>query len=343
MYPVTGNESKINFYLQQLQISQYFQSFLQTSSKFSYSSIIDFISNNLHSIDEDKLLTLPISTLHSILSNENLLIENEDWLLDFIEKVFKNRKESEIDNENDIYDFYSLLDLCSLSDNKFQEFISNIVITKITTSPWMKLQKCFFISQEQRNAKKSNKRYTINANSFKFDGNESHRFEGIIRYLTKESGGNVAVNGTVKVTASSIQMSGQEPKFAVDFDDLKNYFHSNSEQNSWLQFDFGERKVRPTHYSIKSRPDGGKGYYHLKNWTIEGSNTANEKDWKTLDTRNDITCLDGSNAIHTFDIQTRLNPDEYFRYLRIRITGPNSGNCYHLILSALEYFGSITQ
>lgn len=312
------------------------------NSHIHQSSIL--YQNNLHSIDEDKLLTLPISTLHSILSNENLLIENEDWLLDFIEKVFKNRKESEIDNENDIYDFYSLLDLCSLSDDKFQEFISNIVITKITTSLWMKLQKCFFVSQEQRNAKKNNKRYTINANSFKFDGNESHRFEGIIRYLTKESGGNVAVNGTVKVTASSIQMNGQEPKFAVDFDDLKNYFHSNSEQNSWLQFDFGERKVRPTHYSIKSRPDGGKGYYHLKNWTIEGSNTANEKDWKTLDTRNDITCLDGSNAMHTFDIQTRLNPNEYFRYLRIRITGPNSaGNYYHLILSALEYFGSITQ
>lgn len=37
MYPNTANESQIDFYLQQLQLSQYFQYFIQVSSKFSYS------------------------------------------------------------------------------------------------------------------------------------------------------------------------------------------------------------------------------------------------------------------------------------------------------------------
>lgn len=344
-FPITSNESKIDFCIQQLQLSQYFQKILHTSSNFTYSSIIDFIADNFYSIDKNKLLSLTISTLHSIISNEHLLIETEDLLLDFIEKVFQTKSEREIDSEFDIFDFYELIEIHSLSDNKFQEFVLNININRMTTSLWTKLRQFFFITQEQRSSKTRQQRYTKIGESFEYDGNESNRFNGIIRHLTKESGGNVSENGTVKVTASSTQGNNQEqrPKFAVDFDDFGHYFHSNNEKNSWLQFDFGERKIRPTKYSIRSRHDHGKLNCNLKNWVIEGSNTGKNGDWKTLDTRNDVSVLDDKNASYTFNIKTTLDKNEFFRYLRIRITGPDTGNYYHLVLSALEYFGSIQQ
>ncbi|KAK8849943.1 hypothetical protein M9Y10_018534 [Tritrichomonas musculus] len=100
-----------------------------------------------------------------------------------------------------------------------------------------------------------------------------------------------------------------------------------------------------TKYSMRSRPDGNKGYYHLKSWVIEGSNTGNDDDWKTLDKKNSIGLLDGRSASQTFEIPSHLGQNEYFKCLRVRITGPNSygENYYNLISSALEYFGFITE
>lgn len=78
----------------------------------------------------------------------------------------------------------------------------------------------------------------------------------------------------------------------------------------------------------------------MKNWVIEGSNTG-QNDWKILDSQNNVTCLDDKSVIHTFDIKEKLSNDEYYRFLRLRQTGPSSVNYYQLCLSALEYFGSI--
>lgn len=63
----------------------------------------------------------------------------------------------------------------------------------------------------------------------------------------------------------------------VDFDNLKTRFLSKNQENSWAQYDFGERKVRPTHYSIRSRPNS-KGEYHLKGW-VRHEEWRNKPGW----------------------------------------------------------------
>ena len=75
-------------------------------------------------------------------------------------------------------------------------------------------------------------------------------------------------------------------------------------------------------------------------WLIEGSNDA--ENWTTLDSQKNVTYLDGKSLVHTFDIKA-LQKDNFFRYLRIRQTSKNSGNDDYLVISALEYFGSIIQ
>ena len=74
------------------------------------------------------------------------------------------------------------------------------------------------------------------------------------------------------------------------------------------------------------------------NWVIEGSNSGSSNDWTVLDSRNNITSLDESNAVQIFSIQ---KTNEFYRHLRIRQTGENSRGSYYLEISALEYFGSI--
>ena len=167
---------------------------------------------------------------------------------------------------------------------------------------------------------------------------KSSSFRGIIRELTEQCGGNVADKGVVNVTSSS--QLGNAPKNAVDLDNNQNHFISNNEQNAWLKYDFKYNKVRPACYLIRST-NFGKGSNHPMSWVIEGSNSDSSNDWTVLDTRNNITTLDDSNACQLFSIQ-RINV--FYRYLRIRQTGKNSynnGSWYYLQIGALEYFGSI--
>ena len=156
--------------------------------------------------------------------------------------------------------------------------------------------------------------------NFDFD-NDS--FKGIIHYLTDEFGGNVHQKKIVNVTSSSISAS-RFAYYAVDLDDTQFYFCSDNikDQFAWLKYDFKNRRVRSTHYSIRSSNYYNKGQYNLISWVIEGSNTNDDDDWTQLDIRPNVPDLDGINKVKTYEMQTPSN--EFFRYLRIRATGKDS-------------------
>ena len=107
-------------------------------------------------------------------------------------------------------------------------------------------------------------------------------------------------------------------------------------------FDFKQKKIRPTHYSIRTKPSN-RGAEHLKEWVIEGSN--DKYNWKLLDSRKDIEVLNSKSAFHTFEVQENLEQNEFYQYIRIRQTGKNwcTGTIcsYCLNVSCFEYFGSI--
>lgn len=337
IYPFNINEFNVDYYLQHLQVFHYF---LGNSQHFNYSKIIDFIASHFYSIDENKLLYLPRSILHSIISNEHFKIKNEDSFLDFINRVFSIENDQEKDNFSKI-DFYEKIEFLGLSDKKFQEFLNHFEFNEMTTDLWRKICQCFllnFVKSSKKSEPKEN-RYLHNFKTYDYDDKTENGLKGIIHHLTAEHGGNVDSKGVVKVTASSVY-NGHYPKTVVDFEDAQHFFESNDKQNSWVKFEFVQRKVKPTHYSIKTR-NAGKGSRHLKNWVVEGSNTNFDNDWIILDFRNDVNLLDGKSIVQTFDIQNILNDNESFRYLRIRQTGCNTSNDNFMTLSALEFFGTV--
>ena len=331
LFPIKIKKSNFEKYIGQLQLFQYLT---QESPDFDYSLIIDLISSHFYSLNPNKLFQLPKSILYSIISNKYLKLKSEDSLLDFIEQIFANSSEDEKeDSDFGLVSFYEQIQLNELSERKFVSFIQKLNSSQISHEMWTKLKKCFYMNLYSLEGLRS-ERYSHH--EFEFDENE--RFKGIIDYLTDESGGNVSENGTVIVTSSST-FNNRYPEYVVDLEDNNHYFMSDDEKNSWIKFDFGERKVRPTSYSIRSRHDFGRGNHHLKNWCIEGSNSDLDDDWKVLDTRNAISSLDNANAAQTFCIQEKMKKDECYRYLRLRETGVNTGGFYHIALSALEFFG----
>lgn len=183
----------------------------------------------------------------------------------------------------------------------------------------------------------------IKKNLFKYDTNRQNRFEGIIHYLNKQCHGNSAEKGVINVTTPDLitiyKHSSKYPNSCiVDFEDKMSYIAVRTQSSNWVKIDFKEKSVRPTNYSIRTWYMGPMNS-HLMNWTIEGSN--NNEDWKVLDKRVNEKSLDDMSAENTFDISTKLEKNESFRYLRLRVTGPNSRNTNILFASAIEFFGEL--
>lgn len=339
LFPQNINETSIDLYLMYLQNTNSYRYF----PFFNEKQAIEYISSHFYTIDSEDLMKLPKPILYSIISNERLVIESEDKLFDFITDLFKEEEDKE--DDYNLISFYELIEFSELTENKFNQFLNSFNPNEITNSIWRKLNKCFYFNMCSLVKKKNEKPlsdsqnryyYILQTAKFPYDGDPRNQFRGIIQHLHNICKGNVHDKKIIEVTSSSCYMASCSPKNATDFDNNL-YFASNNEEDAWICYDFKERKVKPSHYSIRSRKDCGKGGNHLRKWCIEGSNDL--KNWKTLDVRKKEKSLDDANATNTFDIQTELDKDDFFRYLRLRQIGYNTGSNFHLNIAALEFFG----
>lgn len=104
-------------------------------------------------------------------------------------------------------------------------------------------------------------------------------FQGIMRFLSKETGGNIHDNGKIEITTKS---NTSNSKYLADYE-KDNFFNSESPKDEEIQFDFKKRRIQLSSYLIQLHKNGkGDGKTinnypgHLRNWVIEVS-----KDGKT--------------------------------------------------------------
>ena len=112
----------------------------------------------------------------------------------------------------------------------------------------------------------------------------SKPLEGVIAHLTRECGGNVCDEGIVNVMGT-----GCDHRQAVEFGD-KEYYESD-DTNSWILYDFGDQRVTPTSYAIRSFIDR-----YLKSWVIEVSNDGYS--WTQIDRRDNNDLNDSHVTAH---------------------------------------------
>jgi hypothetical protein len=172
----------------------------------------------------------------------------------------------------------------------------------------------------------------------RFSPNSSSSIDGIISYLSRQCGGNVHTKGVVTITGNPYS-DGSRSHAALNAANLteNSYFYSKNEPNQMLTYDFGDRRIKPTHYSIRSRHDGNDDNVYLRSWVIEGS--IDGQTWRQLDRREDDFTLKSGNKIQVFEVH--LSTD--CRLVRLHQTGPNHysrpDNC--LVVSGFELFGSL--
>lgn len=303
-------------------------------------SIIDDFASKISSEDEEQLKKLSRSILYAIIRSSQFRFDNSDKLFDIINESFSNYK---YENEDNFYDesnhinfFYEAIDFSKMSWKKFtSEFLTKIDYREITGTLWHKI--CEYLSQTQRN----NKEEAIKKNEevYEFDGNADHRFTGIIYHLNPNKSQNICDQGIISVTSAN-DSSGSPPKNVFSFDSDAYFFcDTRNNYNSWLKIDFKKYKIRPTHYSVKSRYNSI--CQNPQNWSIEVSNSGNDNDWKEIDSRRNITTFSEANQSDTYKIKAKLQSNESYRYIRFKQTGPSSQNYNQLAISSLEFFGGL--
>jgi predicted nucleic acid-binding Zn-ribbon protein len=171
--------------------------------------------------------------------------------------------------------------------------------------------------------------------------------DGIIAHLTQMCGGNVNDRGVVTVTSSAVYQGDRQwaARHSVDL-------HSDSAfasqcrdvaediphtPNNWICFDFRERRVVPTHYTIRSKHDKRPKPNHLQHWVLELSDDAHE--WVEIHRRENYSGIWGSNLTATFPVVGISGG----RYVRLTNIGRNHFGDDCLIIAAFEIFGKLIE
>jgi hypothetical protein len=157
-------------------------------------------------------------------------------------------------------------------------------------------------------------------------------WSGLICYLCEQCGGNVHEKGLIDITCSS--RSHNQCWQVVNYG-WTDYFYTENRPNSWIQFDFKDRVVSLTHYALKSH--SGEINWFVE-WTLQGSMNGNT--WSVLDTRNTQE-LKGKSITKIFECQSISSVSEFYLYIRLTQTGETSHGEDYLILTNIEFFGSI--
>ena len=157
-------------------------------------------------------------------------------------------------------------------------------------------------------------------------------FNGIVRHLRHECGGNPHEKGVISITGS--KNSRNQCHQLVDYG-WNSYWVSTNKPNSFVQFDFKSRRVCLSQYSLMSDGDGS---CHLLTWVLEVSDDGSV--WEVVDERN-TRDLNGNYIVKTYDCNKRN--ERFVRFVRLRQTGKDSSNWDNLLLSQIEFFGQLTK
>ena len=181
--------------------------------------------------------------------------------------------------------------------------------------------------------KEQKKQYNIIQLQYK-----NNDFNGIFRYLTSGTGVNIHDNGTVNISSNSINEERHHPKNLVDYH-KDNYFLSLDNGDAKIYFDFKDKSIQLSSYSIKSYRSPKDLSGHLRSWVIEASNDG--FNWQIIDRHDDDPSLNENGVTANFRVQKQT--DNFYRFIQLRQTGPNwhRVTSNYLLFNLIEFYGKL--
>jgi hypothetical protein len=333
----------------------------RSANQCDISAELKFVASHFYAFlpRPQTLTALPFSLLYGIIGHGSLRLETEDSLLDFINEAIETGGEM-----FGLLEFVRL-EYCSMDAKKdfFDLLWENFC--KINASLWATLRARIVLShrtwtQFPPSMKKGNVHLVFEEEEEQLDVDvEIDVPEGIIAHLARECGGNVHDRHVVDATSGSFEKEpiGVNPhsgaydnhpdyaaKNAADLETdswfLSAYRHEEEvvshTRNNWVCYDFKERMVVPTHYTIRSH-DGVPDYSHLKSWVVETS--ADGESWREVAREENSEQLNSSRFTGTFAVAGGGES----RFIRLVNIGKNHYGDDQLRISAWEIFGALLE
>jgi hypothetical protein len=260
-----------------------------------------------------------------IISSESLRIDSEDTLYEFTRE--------RVGNDWNDFEMLEFIQFEYASCGKMSEFIEwscesfEVFRDLFSMGIWQAI--CVRLGLKV-SPESLNRRLTFPTERIVPSGDQC--LDGIIAHLTRKHSGNVHDRGIISASSSTTH-DNYIARNATELN-TKSYFSCLNEPNQWLCYDFKDRLIRLTHYSIHAHSDD----YYLRDWRIEGSD--DNLNWSCLDQRHDSTTNDG-HPIGTFSV-SKENECEY-RFIRLFQTGKCARNDDFLSLYAFEVFGDLIE
>ena len=262
-----------------------------------------------------------------------------------INEIFERMKTREEDEEIIIHFI-----LCAMNEHnhkyEFPQTMKNYIIEHLNDTVADKYLSHFtrlvidLLSRENKFQRETNK-----ITECKFNGKE---LEGIISHLKKTEGNKIKENTSLRLTGGSYPHPSFPITNIIEYDEknINEYYYNwsakkpSSESDSWIEFDFKERRVSLSSYTIRADADGPNCCWKPKTWRIVGSN--DHEHWTVLNRQTNCSELNGSYKQHRFLCE---GVNDYFRFIRyIQEDSWDSSDCkYSFSLTCFEMFGSIEE
>ena len=291
---------------------------------------IKFISRNFHDFHTKcpgAIYKLDLDVIERIISNDKLKLLDEEELFDVILQLYLKSKEYS--------SLFSYVSFTNLSNKSIREFKEHFDINDINKSIWENI--CSRLEQDIPNEsietyqKARNNRYVAKREEETLQNSSEQHHNDIIQYLSGQCNGNVHTQNIVNITSSSRFSEYYDVKNIVERDDNK-FFESKNEVNSWIQFDFKERKIVLDGYTIKTY-SASENCLHLKSWILEVSNDG--KSYTEIDKHDNSDLLNGSLRKAPFTV-SHSTPQ---RFVRLRQTGQNWIGNNFLVINRIDFSG----
>lgn len=300
---------------------------------YSNNELIIFIAKNFEQIDKEKMKLLDINLLNEIFSSQSLKLRDEDSLLLFLLNLYRKDKKSACLFEHVVFLNVTKDVLCT--------FMNEVEFEDLNRKIWQMVC-CRMLPESIRSLKYGeDPSLTTNRYIFKikeFEHQEGNEFNGIMRFLTEKVNGNIHDHGLINITSNSITGNNNHPKNLVDYRN-NNYYYSKDNGGAIVCFDFIDKLVQVSSYTIKSYQSQNSTF--LKNWVIEVSN--DKIHWKIIDHHENDSRLKGSNLVATFNIGGH-NSNDFYRFIQLRQTGNSwcdSYNHNYISCYCMEFYGKM--
>lgn len=198
----------------------------------------------------------------------------------------------------------------------------------------------------EKKKKKQEKKEKESIETIEYEGDE---LKGIISHLKEKHGSDLFDKGEINIRdiGTHHQVDGSLSNLIkYDNDHINEHYYNNGGGNplpnsneGWIEFDFKNRKVKLTSYTLRTSGNGPNGLYHAKSWRIVGSNDG--KSWELINQQVNNSSLNGSHRQHRFECN---NNNQYYRFIRyIQDDSWQSQREHNIWLTCVEFFGSISE